>query len=113
MPKQYKADCTAHDDCELISFVGEDLAKFKKRMVKQGHTVGELKNSARTMSEKGYLILSDIQNWQGKLNAAFEALTSEYDTLDSAVDVGGITPLASPIEVEKDEIDLEESEGSE
>lgn len=121
MPKMYKAECIApaHKDkkCELKSFVGEDLTDFKNRMRKQGHEVGELKNSAYQLSEKGYMILSNLQN-------SLVDLASEYQEITGSVDISGISSLADPVaevledveEVEsdeEDEDDSDESEGSE
>jgi hypothetical protein len=97
IPKQYKAICAkeGHDNHELTGFVGEDLDRFKKRMLKQGHIVGELKNAEYMLTDRGNVILAELQTLQEKINKGFEELAKEYKKVEGTRPPFERTPLAS------------------
>jgi hypothetical protein len=96
MPKQYKADCTKHENCELTSYVGEDLEKFRKRMIKQGHQVGELKNADYMLTDRGHLILSELMTLAEKFDKQVKELGKEYKEIKGVAQVGRMTDMKPP-----------------
>lgn len=94
MAKHYEATCIApeHKDknCKLVSRVGEDLEDFKKRMEKEGHKVGELKNSDYKMSERGYKLLAEGLETFDRLAKILDQLSTEFEKIEGLVDIKNI-----------------------
>jgi hypothetical protein len=90
MPKQYKAQCEIHENEELTSFPGEDLDRFRKRMEKKGHKVGELTNAEMQLTDRGKVIWAEMQGLIEKLVKGQEELAKEI------VEVKGTRPPFSP-----------------